>query len=78
MSVKNITVKYAAELLGVTDRAIYKAIDQCTIPAEKEMVNRKVEVRIPIVLFLDFIQSEKRRLQKRFTELEQAEIKLRR
>ncbi|MCE3234552.1 MAG: hypothetical protein K0Q50_732 [Vampirovibrio sp.] len=78
MGEKNITVKQAAGLLGVTNQAVYKAIDEQSIYAEKEMVNKKVEIRIPIVYFLDFIQREKKRLTKRFAELEQAEATLRR
>jgi hypothetical protein len=78
MSVKYLSVKCAADLIGVTQQAVYKAIDQSTIYADKEIVNRKIEVRIHANLFLDFIQSEKQTLIKKIEKLEQAEATLRR
>lgn len=78
MSGKHLSVKYAADLIGVTPQAIYKAISLSTIYAEKEMVNGHTEVRIHAKLFIDFILNEKQILIEKLKRLEQAEEKLRR
>lgn len=77
MGGKFLSVKHAAGLMGVTEQAIYKAIGQQTIPAEKEMVNRKIEVRIPVAPFLVFLKDEKRMLSEKLGRLDRAENILR-
>lgn len=78
MSSKFITAKFAAGLMGVTDRAIYKAIDKRTLPAYKEVVNKQTEVRINPQMFLMFLQQEKQTLVKKLKRIEQAEEIVRR
>ena len=75
---KYLTVKDAARLLGVTDRAVFKAVDHHNIPGEKEVVNRKTEVRIPAPQFLVCLQRKKEKLMKELQHLQNSENLLRR
>lgn len=73
-----IKPKDAAKLLGVTDRAVYKDVDNHNIPGEKEMVDNKIEVRIPGLPFLDCIKRRKEKLIKKVQHLQNSEDFLRR
>lgn len=78
MQVAYLNVKEVAELMGVSSQAIYKAIDHRSIIAEKEMVNRKLEVRIPLISLIDFAQGELKRYEQQTAKIRQAVDTLRR
>ena len=75
---KDLTVEDAAKLLGLREPSIYKGIDHNNIPAKKEIVNGKVEVRIPAAVFMVCIQNRKKEAQKKVDHLTRAEEMLRR
>lgn len=78
MAEKFINAKCAADLMGITSQAVYKAISNQTLPAVKEMGDKKMEVRIPITHFQVFLKDEKQLLQDKLKRIEQAENTLRR
>jgi hypothetical protein len=77
MGIKNISVKEAARLIGITTQAVYTAIKMDTIVSEREIVNGKIEVTIPAIPFLDFLNSEKRRLGEKSNRIEASILELR-
>lgn len=77
MGGKDLTAEDTAKLLGVKTGAVYKGIDHHNIPAVKEIVNGKTEVRVPAAILMVCIQKRKSKLQSRVDHLTKAEHLLR-